>query len=169
MMKLHLGCGRDYKKGYINCDISQEVNPDKIVNLEKKLPFKDDSVDEIVINHCLEHIINLYQLFEEMYRICKKGAIINIKVPYFSSESAFSTMTHVRFFTYTIFDFIEENNPRHYDAPKVNFKIIYKKLYWRKELIFFQWLFNLFPRIYQELFCWWFPAREIEIKLRAKK
>jgi len=34
-MKLQFGCGHDKIKGYINCDISPQVNPDKIVDLEK--------------------------------------------------------------------------------------------------------------------------------------
>lgn len=34
-MKLNLGCGRDKIKGYVNCDISKSVNPDKVVDLEK--------------------------------------------------------------------------------------------------------------------------------------
>ena len=128
-MKLHLGCGRNYKEGYINCDISNELKIDRIVDLEKPLPFEDDSISEIIIEHCIEHINNLYQLLEEFQRICKDDAIINIKVPYFSSESAFSTMTHVRFITYTTFDFLDKNNPVHYDAPKVDMKTIYKRLY----------------------------------------
>lgn len=168
-MKLNLGCGGDYKEGYINCDISSELKVDKIIDLEKPLPFENNSVDEIIIEHCLEHIKNLYPLLEEFQRICKRGAMIKIKVPYFSSESAFSTMTHIRFFTYTSFDILDENNPRHYDSPKVNFKIINKKLNWRPIFKPLELLFNLFPRVYQELFCWWFPARELEIKLKKKQ
>jgi len=84
-VKLNLGYGNDYKKGYINCDISKEVKPDKIVNLEKELPFKDNSVDEIIINHTLEHIHNFISLMHELHRICKKEAIIKIKTPFFSA------------------------------------------------------------------------------------
>jgi len=78
-MKLHLGCGTEKLKGYLNCDISLEVNPDKVVDLEKKLPFKSNTIDEIIINHTLEHIINFIELMEEFNRICKKGALIKIK------------------------------------------------------------------------------------------
>ena len=84
-MKLHLGCGNNKKKGYVNCDISATVKPDRIVDLEKKLSFKDNSVDEIIANHVLEHIANFTPLMHELHRICKKGAVIKIKVPFYSS------------------------------------------------------------------------------------
>ena len=50
MIKLNLGCGNDYRRGWLNCDKSKEVNPDKVVDLEKKLPFKDNSVFVPVFN-----------------------------------------------------------------------------------------------------------------------
>jgi len=156
-------------EGYVNCDKVKEVNPDKVVDLEKKLPFKDNSVEEIVLTHVIEHVTNMYQLMEEMYRICKGKAIIKIATPYFSSESAFSNFTHVRFFTWTSFDLFDKDHVEHFHIPNVNFKINYKKLRWRKELRFFEIIFSKFPRVYQELFCWWFPAQSLEIELRVVK
>ena len=78
-MKLHLGCGNDYKEGYLNCDWTNNVRVDRIVDLEKPLKmFKTNSVDEIVCNHVLEHIVNFVPLMHELHRISKKGAIIKI-------------------------------------------------------------------------------------------
>ena len=170
-MKLHLGCGRNRFEGYVNCDVSPQVKPDKIVDLEKKLPFKTNSVEEIIIEHCLEHITNLYPLLEEFQRICRNNAVIKIRVPYFSSESAFSTMTHVRFFSLTTFDFLDAENSYHYDAPDVDMKTIRKKLKWRW-LFFYMRILNKSQkllRIYQEIFPYVIPAREIELWLKVRK
>ena len=32
-MRLHLGCGHNKKKGYLNCDVSLDVHSDKVVDL----------------------------------------------------------------------------------------------------------------------------------------
>jgi len=64
-MKLHLGCGYDKKEGYVNCDISEEVNPDKIVDINKTLPFEDNSVEEIFMNHVLEHTPKPLEVMKE--------------------------------------------------------------------------------------------------------
>ncbi len=169
-MKLNLGCGFDYKEGYINCDI-RGVKADKYFDLNKfPYPFKDNSIDKVLISHVLEHLNEPVNILKEIYRICKNNAIVKIQVPYFSSESAFSDIEHKHFFSYTTFDAIDSDNPIHNRNPfyeKCDFKIVKKRLNWRKQLFFFN-VFNLFPRIYQELFCWWFPAKELEVVLVKK-
>ena len=166
-MKLNLGCGRDYKEGYVNCDISSEVNPDIILDLEKKLPFRDNSVDKIIAEHILEHLHEPIKIFKEFYRICENNAIIKIKVPYFSNQSAFSMLDHYHQFTLTSFDTLDKEHKCHWQSVG-NFKVIKKKLIWRKGLRFLRF-FNLYQRIYQELFCWVFPAKQMQIELRVIK
>ena len=112
-MKLHLGCGNDIKKGYLNCDISKEVNPDKIVDLEKRLPFKNNSVSEIIANHVFEHVRNFVPLMHEIHRVCKKGAVIKIKTPFFSAWGQYNDPTHVRFFTPFTFNYFKKGNYSH--------------------------------------------------------
>lgn len=170
--KINLGCGFDYKERYINCDLRKTVKADKYFDMNIfPYPFKDNSVDEVVMSHILEHLDNVVEVLTEVYRICKKGAIVKIDTPYFSSESAFSDIEHKHFFTYTTLDAVDRSNPIHFRNPfcnKVNFKIIKKKLNWRKQLFFFE-IFNLCPRLYQELFPYIFPARSISYVLEAVK
>ena len=167
-MKLNLGCGFDKKEGYVNCDISKDVGADLVFDIEGNFPFKDNSVDKITIVHTLEHTRNPLNVLKEMYRVCKNKALILIRVPYFSSESAFSMLDHYSFYTWTSFDMLEENHPCHWQGIG-NFKIIGKKLKWREFFYPFELLFNLFPRIYQELFCWIIPARELIVVLEVVK
>ncbi len=171
-MKLNLGCGFEYKEGYINCDNKENLKADKHFDLNIfPYPFKDSSINEIVISHVLEHIDNPVSVLEEIYRICKKKAKIYVDTPYFSSESAFSDIEHKHFFTWTTLDAIDKENPIHFRSPfcnRMDFKVVSKKLNWRKIFYFFE-IFNLFPRVYQELFPWIFPAKSISYILEVKK
>lgn len=73
-MRLNLGCGRDIKKDYLNCDISKKYGADKIVNLNKfPYPFKDNFADEIYMNHILEHLDAPTKVLNECHRILRGG------------------------------------------------------------------------------------------------
>jgi predicted SAM-dependent methyltransferase len=81
-MKLNLGCGSDYKEGWINADIKKEVC-DIALDMNKKLPFADNTFDYIYAKYCIEHIKKecFPKLMNELFRISKKGCIIHIIVP----------------------------------------------------------------------------------------
>jgi len=174
-MKLHLGCGRDYKEGYVNCDFSKEVNPDKIVDLEKKLPFKNYSVELILANHVLEHIHHFIPLMHELHRICKKNATIIIKTPFYSSWGQFNDPTHVRFFTPWTFVYFQKGVYSHEVKAKKNmFEIEKVKLNFglgnsAKLNFIFNPLINLNHKIYCRFFAWIFPCAEIYYKLKVIK
>lgn len=174
-MKLNLGCGHDHKKGYVNCDVSKDVNPDKIVDLEKKLPFKNNSVEKIIIEHCLEHIKNFIPLMHELHRISKNDTEIKIKVPFYTSWGQYNDPTHVRFFTPFTFNYFKKGNYSHEAFVKkdlfrinninLNFGVgPSKKWNW-----FFNPLLNLNHKVYCRFFAWTFPASEIEFDLRVIK
>ncbi len=170
-MKLHLGCGRDYKEGYINCDFSGDVNPDKIIDLEKPLPFKDNSIKKIIANHVLEHITNFIPLMHEIYRICENGATIKIKVPFYSAWGQYNDPTHVRFFTPFTFNYFKKGGYSHevgankdmfgVEKVKINYGIGYSsKLNWLMNP-----LVNFSHAAYCRFFAWIIPSSEIQFKL----
>ncbi|NPE27131.1 methyltransferase domain-containing protein [Methanococcoides sp. SA1] len=174
-MKLHLGCGLDKKKGYINCDISSQVNPDKIVDLEKRLPFKDNSIDEILANHVLEHIVNFIPLMHEFRRVCKKGAKVKIRVPFYAAWGQYNDPTHVRSFSPFTFNYFKLGTYSHevnckddmfeVKNVKLNFGIgRAKKLNW-----IFNPLINFSHDFYCRFFAWVLPVTEIEYDLAVLK
>ena len=87
-MKLNLGGGIDVKTGYTNVDLLDLPQVDLVCDVTKGIPLEDNSVNEVVANHFLEHIADTDALMNELYRVCKNGAIIKIKVPYFKSIGA---------------------------------------------------------------------------------
>ena len=100
-MKLNLGCGSKILKGYTNLDKFNFYNPDILHDLEKfPYPFQDNSVDEIILSHVLEHIGQTPEVFnkiiKELYRICKNDSVIHIYVPHPRHDDFISDPTHVR-------------------------------------------------------------------------
>tara|TARA_B100001175_G_scaffold151285_1_gene128200 strand:- start:171 stop:731 length:561 start_codon:yes stop_codon:yes gene_type:complete len=100
-MKLNLGSGSKILKGYVNVDKFQYYNPDVVHDLEKfPYPFEDNSVDEILLSHVLEHIGQNPDVFnniiKELYRICKNNSIVDIRVPHPRHDDFISDPTHVR-------------------------------------------------------------------------
>lgn len=82
MLKLHLGCGPDYKDGYTNVDIRKEVRADLHADV-RKLSLEDATVDEILARNILEHfpIAETVTILGEWRRILKPDGVLMIIVP----------------------------------------------------------------------------------------
>ena len=97
-MKVDLGSGYKRAEGFVRVDIDPHTNPDYIVDLEKDdLPFENNSVDEVRAWHILEHLgVGYFHLMQELYRVCKPGAMIEIQVPHHFHEVFINDPTHQR-------------------------------------------------------------------------
>jgi len=86
MKKLNLGCGSNKLEGFINIDAEKSCKPDLIWDFAtKSLPYRSNSIDEIVLFHCIEHIKKSlhYPLILEFWRLLKPKGRLLISYPEF--------------------------------------------------------------------------------------
>ena len=97
-MKLNIGSGYTKLEGFTTIDYDQKANPDYCLDLEKdKLPFEDNTVEVVVAHHILEHLGDGYfHLLQELYRVCKHNAVIDIRVPHPRHDAFLADPTHKR-------------------------------------------------------------------------
>jgi len=133
--RLNLGCGPDYKNGWINVDVG-DCKKDIEHDLEVlPLPFEDNRFIEISMIHVLEHIEKekFKDFMRELHRISQPNAMIRIEVPDYTSKNAFTDFNHKNIFTEDSFGYFDN---KHYlrEVGKVygidfTFKILLKVKY----------------------------------------
>jgi SAM-dependent methyltransferase len=125
-MKLDLGCGEHKEEGYTGIDINPFPTVDIVADLNLGIPVPDNSVDEIRAQYVLSMIKDLNFIMEEMYRVCKHGALVHIKVPYYMSEAAIKDPLHVRSFCPRTFEYFDrdyiEGRVKGHKLPEYNVK-----------------------------------------------
>lgn len=145
-LKIELGSGGKAKEGFYAIDHLPLKGVDIVADLNNELSLlPDNSVSHVFSRHALEHIENFLPLMEEIWRICKPDAEIEIVVPHFSNPLAYSDPTHVRFFgLYTMFYFVDRD-----DQPsKRKVPCFYSEARFCVESIKIQFYrFNLFDRL----------------------
>lgn len=88
MVRIEIGGGDRNKGGeWVNVDqcLTADVKHDLNV---MPWPFADESVDELYSSHCIEHVTCPIQFLREVARICKVGAIVEIRCPDACAEMA---------------------------------------------------------------------------------
>lgn len=153
---------------------------DIVADIEQGLGFiPDRSVDLVYSSHFMEHIGNLEHVLREFSRVLKAKGEIIIIVPHFSNPYYYSDYTHKNFWgLYTPFYFSKESFfkrkvPSYYndlDILVTDIKIrFYSPFMFRnvfKKVL--QFIFNLsryMQELYEENFCYLFPAYEMRITI----
>ena len=179
-MKLDIGCGGQKKEGFIGLDILKLEGVDIVHDLTLfPYPFDDDSVDEIYMDNCLEHLPNPMKVIEEIYRISKNNTKVTIAVPYFRSHYATIDPTHVNFFGVNWFNYFD---PKHifqqkmqYSTAKMNVKSFTFDREWLipKQYGFFHGLLikfaNKYPYKYEARISHIFPLNSLTFNLEIIK
>lgn len=128
-MRLDVG-GSVKKPDWITID--QNKDADLIHDLDVfPYPLEPNSVEEMRMFHCLEHLREPLQVMEELYRIAKEGCIIHIKIPYWKLDHPIRNPAHRHAFPPEWFKNLNpdsnvwERNMRH--LCKVNWAFVKEK------------------------------------------
>jgi len=81
-LKLHLGCGRNRKAGWVNIDLSDEA--DLHLDLREPLPFAENSASMIYSEHFLEHLEypdQALNFLKGSLRVLRPGGLFSVGVP----------------------------------------------------------------------------------------
>lgn len=83
MLKLHLGCGEQYKEGWINIDDNNDHRIDMKWDLRTILPFAGSSVHFIYHEHFLEHLTaeDGLSFLKECYRLLIPRGVMRVAMP----------------------------------------------------------------------------------------
>ena len=188
---INLGCGSTKIPGSVAVDaVYIEGYTDVVHNLEiTPYPFESNSIDEIHFYHVLEHLHEPIKKIEELHRILKPGGILYMRVPHFSSNGAFTDITHIRPFSYFSFDIFDESNYHHF-YTKCQFKIqkkeikyfglypncgVYEKyihknqcqLLFRPIVRLINFMIRLSPIVFERFWCYWVGgACEIVVEMK---
>lgn len=168
---LNLGCGLKHREGAVNLDRTPLTAPDVVHDLDRRpWPFPDNRFQRVFAFDVIEHLENVVATMEELHRICRDGARIEITVPHFSSANAFTDPTHRHFFSRFSFDYFDGSHQfGFYSAAR--FKVVRSNLIFTGGIVnrIVGRLANRNPRAYEARWAWVFPAWFISIELEVVK
>lgn len=124
LKKVELGCGKYKLEGYIGVDRYELPGVDVVCDLNGPFPFEDSSIDVIWACHSLEHLSNIEHTMNEIYRICKHGAIVQILAPYYMTSLNLANHFHLSAFNEDTMRLFSNNHtimidPEEYACPHV--------------------------------------------------
>lgn len=84
-MNLNIGCGECRYENLLGVDVRKTVAVDVQADI-RKLPFKDNSIDNIAAEDVAEHFrrVEFPLVVKEWHRVLKSNGVLRIKTPYFS-------------------------------------------------------------------------------------
>ena len=101
-----------------------------VTSLSPSLPFRDNSVDEIFLDHAAAHAEEFLGIMEECWRISKPGTLIHARLPHASSSWATSRdPRHAHHYTLETFNYFD---PRFNDTKcgsSAAFQVEHARLY----------------------------------------
>lgn len=80
-MRLNIGSGRNLVGGFVNVDRFRYPGL-TIADVERGLPFRDETFDRVLASHMLEHVERFDRAWREIHRVLRVGGQLEVRVPY---------------------------------------------------------------------------------------
>lgn len=81
---------------------------DALAELEAGLPLGDSVVDEVFADHALAHVQDFVGAMEDVWRVCKPGALVHLRLPHATSVWAASRdPRHQGLYTIETFEYFD--------------------------------------------------------------
>ena len=189
---INIGCGKTRIPGSVGVDCVKIPGYVDVVHDLNVTPYPFDTnfSDEIHFYHVLEHLDNPVEKIEEIHRILKPSGVLYMRVPHFSSNGAFTDITHKRPYSYYSFD-IFQADAYHSWYSKCKFEILQREIKYfgqypnsgiyekyihpnkcplviRPVVRLLNLLINLSPMAFERLWCYWVGGA-CEVVINMKK
>jgi SAM-dependent methyltransferase len=178
---LDLGCGRDKLPGALGMDSNPASDADVIHDLDVfPWPLADNTFSRVRAQDVLEHVSDFFRVMEELHRVCRDGAIIEVRMPFMSSVNYATDPSHRRAGTAQTFDYFDQSkelgryrySPVRFDVLEFRYGRGYFGLPGRVMSLADKVLLPLMHRehrIYEHYFAYVYPVHEINYRLRVRK
>jgi len=178
MMTFDIGCGTVKRPGAVGLDRLPLPGVDIVCDLTHfPWPIADNSADRLIFNHSIQYLGPFAHLLQELKRICKSGALIEIASPHFSSYNYFSDPLYWFPLAWRTFDFWSPESVfkyNYYGGGSFAIKVVEREICFNNGpnpwgWVGFQAFANRFPRFYERFLAFILPAQEIRFKLEIEK
>lgn len=169
--KLNLGCGSKHLADAVNLDASARCHPDVVHDLNcRPWPFPDNNFEEVLAYDVLEHLADLPETMEEIYRLSRAKAIVRVTTPHYSCANAFADPTHRHQLGLKSFDYFLDDHPLAYYS-NARFALRSRQLIFYPTLVnkIVCRLANAWPDAYERRWAWMFPAWFMSFELEVVK
>lgn len=110
-LRVDIGCGDHKPDGFIGVDVAPGPGVDLVCDLTGRFPFETDSVAYLRAHDVIEHLPDRLHTMNEIWRVCRAGAIVDIRVPSTDGRGAFQDPTHVSYWNANSFFYYSLEHP----------------------------------------------------------
>ena len=167
---LDVGCGSAKTPGAVGLDVSPDTDADIVHDLDAfPYPVEDASFDQILLQDVIEHVSEPIRVFEELHRIARPGARIQLRTPHFSSVLAYGDPTHRHYFSTIAIRSLAEPRFAHYTDSRFRVVDVTLDLWLPFRALGLGVLANRFPEPYEKYLAFRFPAMNIRAEFEVLK